>query len=184
MADFRPEDIDLAEVAASLQDQFRNQLPVGYIPGKTKIRDAVMSKLGCSALEAERIVDTMSMRGFLRYGGTPSGALDGPLPWLIETKPSASRRRFDRVRRERTKVPRETLEHHRCWIRRIRTSVTTDQAWHPRVHQQKMAVPLACNGCALRVFRSSSSACSGPCSYMLRWSGSQQAWWALAFSFF
>ena len=90
MTDFRAEDTDLAEVAASLQHQFRNQPPVGYLPGKTKIRDAIMSKLGCSALEAERIVDTMSMRGFLRYGGTPTGALDGPLPWVIETKPSVA----------------------------------------------------------------------------------------------
>lgn len=84
------EEMDLAGIASDLRRSFGDRPPTGYLPGKTAFRDAIMNKRDCSALEAEQIVDTMVARGFLRYQGSPSGAIDGSQPWTIDTKSSIS----------------------------------------------------------------------------------------------
>lgn len=80
------EQIDLDDVSERLSRLFDHHPPVGYLRGKAVLRDAVGSLLGCSALEAEEIVDTMESRGFLRYGGDPSAPAEADTPWAIDTE--------------------------------------------------------------------------------------------------
>jgi hypothetical protein len=77
------EEIDLAELTASLRARFAGAAPVGYLDGRTALRDAVGDALGCSALEAEEIVDTLVARGFVRYQGDPAAAVDNERGWSL-----------------------------------------------------------------------------------------------------
>lgn len=78
-----PEEIDLAVLAASMVQAFAGSPPAGYVEGKTALRDWVVSRLDCSELEAEQIVDTMVARGFLRFTGDPGASLDDGV-WQLE----------------------------------------------------------------------------------------------------
>jgi hypothetical protein len=69
-----PESVDLAALAERLGRQAPSSAISGYLAGKTWFRDAVVSDLGCSELEAETIVDTLVNRGFLTYSGDPRSA--------------------------------------------------------------------------------------------------------------
>jgi hypothetical protein len=80
------EEIDLDVLSERLSAFFDHRPPVGYLRGKGVLRDAVIRLLGCSALEAEELVDTMESRGFLRYGGDPSAAAEAATPWAIDTE--------------------------------------------------------------------------------------------------
>jgi hypothetical protein len=84
------EETDLGGIASDLRRSFADRPPTGYLLGKTAFRDAIVKKLDCSALEAEQVVDTMIARGFLRYQGSPSEAIDGRQPWAIDPRPSMS----------------------------------------------------------------------------------------------
>jgi hypothetical protein len=77
------EDVDLAELTALIRARFAGAAPVGYLVGRTALRDAVAEQLECSTLEAEEIVDTLVARGFLRYEGDPSAALDDGRGWSL-----------------------------------------------------------------------------------------------------
>jgi hypothetical protein len=87
MTEFEPEEIDLETIAERLMEVFGEMPPIGYLPGRTALRDAVMSQLGCSELQAEEIVDTMVERGFLRYKGPTYDAVDELEPWQIVDNP-------------------------------------------------------------------------------------------------
>lgn len=71
------EDIDLAELARFLRENVPATWRRGTLDGRTAIRDAVASHLGCSALIAENVVDTMVARGFLGLEGAV-GDSEGP----------------------------------------------------------------------------------------------------------
>jgi hypothetical protein len=86
---FHSEETDLGRVAKELANVFEGGPPKGYLPGRTALRDAVVSKLACSQLEAEQIVDTMISRGFLRYEGAASTEIDDLQPWSIHPTPGA-----------------------------------------------------------------------------------------------
>jgi hypothetical protein len=77
-----PEAVDLAALAERLGKQTPSSPIGGYLVGKTWFRDAVVSNLGCSELEAEQIVDTLVMRGFLVYSGDPRSA-SAPGVWRV-----------------------------------------------------------------------------------------------------
>jgi hypothetical protein len=77
-----PEAVDLAALAERLEKQVPRSPVGGYVVGKTWFRDAVASDLGCSDLEAERIVDTLVLRGFLVYSGDPS-SVSAPGVWRV-----------------------------------------------------------------------------------------------------
>jgi hypothetical protein len=87
---FRPEDVDLADLADALKRIFANQPPIGYLLGRTALRDAVVDHLSCSQLEAEQLIDTMVSRGFLKYRGAPAEQIDDLGPWLIAREPSSA----------------------------------------------------------------------------------------------
>ncbi|MEP7121621.1 MAG: hypothetical protein ABJE95_11950 [Byssovorax sp.] len=80
---FDVEQVDLAALAAGLSRTFQDSSPAGYIRGRTVIRDAVGAQLGCSEVEAERLVETMIGRGFLRFTGDPAAATAGDAIWSI-----------------------------------------------------------------------------------------------------
>ncbi len=77
------EEVDLAELTESLRRRFAGAAPIGYLDGRTALRDAVAAELGCSELEAEDIVDTLVARGFVRYEGDPRAALDEGRAWSL-----------------------------------------------------------------------------------------------------
>jgi hypothetical protein len=79
------EDIDLAELVASLRARFAGAAPVGYLAGRTALRDAVADDLSCSALEAETIGDTLVAHGFVRYEGDPQAPLDDGRGWSLNS---------------------------------------------------------------------------------------------------
>jgi hypothetical protein len=77
------EDVDLAELTAGVRHRFSGAAPIGYLAGRTALRDAVILELGCSDLEAETIVDTLVARGFVRYEGDPEAAVDDGRGWAF-----------------------------------------------------------------------------------------------------
>lgn len=79
------DEIDLAALAEELRRFFYSDPPVGYLRGKTAFRDAVVERIGCSALEAEALVDTMEARGFLRFDGDPNRRAEADTPWDIDS---------------------------------------------------------------------------------------------------
>ncbi len=81
------EDVDLAALAAALRQAFEGSSPVGYVRGRTGLRDAVVAHLGCSEAEAERLVETMISNGFLHYQGDPAEVDESDAIWTIESSP-------------------------------------------------------------------------------------------------
>lgn len=67
-----PETVDLAAVRAVLEQRC-GPFVDGEVVGRTRLRDEVVRHLACSVLDAERVVDTMVGRGFLRKVTTPDG---------------------------------------------------------------------------------------------------------------
>jgi hypothetical protein len=68
----RAEEVDLADLAEGLRDAVTENPPLGYLEGRTVLRDLVEDRLGCSDLEAEELVDTLVSCGFLRFSGDPA----------------------------------------------------------------------------------------------------------------
>ncbi len=67
------EDIDLSNLAERIQRHIPpTDPPVGYLRGRSYFRDVIVHELGCSELEAEELVDTLEMNGYLRFEGDPS----------------------------------------------------------------------------------------------------------------
>jgi hypothetical protein len=67
------EDIDLSDLAERIQRHIPpTDPPVGYLRGRSYFRDVIVHELGCSELEAEELVDTLEMNGYLRFEGDPS----------------------------------------------------------------------------------------------------------------
>ena len=56
------ERVDIADLCDS-----GASLPQSYVAGKTALRDAIMDRLDCSAIRAERIVDWMERSGLIQF---------------------------------------------------------------------------------------------------------------------
>ncbi len=76
------EQIDLAALAAGLEHRVFGSSLAGWVRGRTHLRDAVIERLACSELEAERLVDVLVSRGFLCFSGDPGSAQGGEI-WTI-----------------------------------------------------------------------------------------------------
>ena len=83
----RMESIDLAALAEELRRFFWTDPPDGYLRGKTAFREAIMQRLGCSAVEAEELVETLELQGFLRFSGDPNARSEADAPWQIDSAP-------------------------------------------------------------------------------------------------
>lgn len=75
------ETLDLAELASSLEQSLGARV-AGAIAGRTAIRDALVSKLDCSELEAELLVDTLIARRFV----VQQRQADGRVAWLLSAE--------------------------------------------------------------------------------------------------
>ncbi len=69
---FDPESVDLAALRSALEARC-GAFVEGEVVGRTALRDEVAQQVGCSVLDAERLVDTMVGRGFLRRQVTSDG---------------------------------------------------------------------------------------------------------------
>jgi hypothetical protein len=77
------EQIDLRELTVALQREFRQVPLLGAMTGRTQLRDATAERLGCSLIEAECLIDTLVLRGYLWL----DDAAEVPATWKI--KPDA-----------------------------------------------------------------------------------------------
>ncbi len=78
------ERIDLAEVARLILRHIpANEPPVGYLRGRSYFRDVLVHELRCSEMEAEQLVDTLEMNGYLHFEGNPSERSVADSRWEI-----------------------------------------------------------------------------------------------------
>ncbi|MFP2934039.1 hypothetical protein ACLESO_54720 [Pyxidicoccus sp. 3LG] len=77
------EDLDLQQLTAELKRTLGPGEPVGYLRGKALMRDVLVSMRGFSELEAEELIDTLELRGFLKFLGDPSERSVADAHWDI-----------------------------------------------------------------------------------------------------
>lgn len=87
------DETELADLALALRRRFEHQPPVGYLDGKTALRDAVEAEIACSDLEAEEIVDTLELQHHLVYEGDPTSPLEESATWRIAERDVIERER-------------------------------------------------------------------------------------------
>lgn len=79
------EQIDLEDLARRIRRHVPpNDPPVGYLRGRSYFRDVVAHELHCSDLEAEQLVDTLEVNGYLRFEGDPSERSVADSRWQID----------------------------------------------------------------------------------------------------
>ena len=61
------EEIDLSQLARHLRRRYGRHLYASYLRGKTLIRDALIDHLRCSEYEAEELVETLELMGYVRF---------------------------------------------------------------------------------------------------------------------
>lgn len=81
------ENTDFPGFARSLASTFFHDPPVGYLRGKTQMRDALVATKGLSELEAEEVLDTLEMQGFLHFEGDPAKPSEVDTEWVISDHP-------------------------------------------------------------------------------------------------
>jgi hypothetical protein len=79
-----PDELDLKALAEELRVSLGDAHPVGYLRGKALMRDALVSDRGFSELEAEELIDTLEMQGYLHFLGDPAERSHADTPWDIE----------------------------------------------------------------------------------------------------
>jgi len=77
------DDLDLQQLTAELKHMLPHGEPVGYLRGKSLMRDMLLSMNRFSELEAEELIDTLESRGFLRFLGDPSERSVADSHWEI-----------------------------------------------------------------------------------------------------
>lgn len=78
------DDLDLKWLTECLQRELGHKGPVGYLRGKSLMRDLLVRDSGFSQLEAEELVDTLEARGFLHFLGDPADRSRADAPWELE----------------------------------------------------------------------------------------------------
>lgn len=78
-----PEEIDLEELAHELRGSLKPGDPVGYLRGKSLMRDVLVHDKHYSELEAEELIDTMEIQGFLHFLGDPTERSQADSHWEI-----------------------------------------------------------------------------------------------------
>ncbi|WP_404371426.1 hypothetical protein ACIHQR_13175 [Corallococcus coralloides] len=79
------DDLDLRQLTAQLKARLGPGEPVGYLRGKSLMRDLLLDLRDnrFSELEAEELVDTLEARGFVRFLGDPAERSVADAPWDI-----------------------------------------------------------------------------------------------------
>jgi hypothetical protein len=79
-----PESVDLGRVTQRLHDLFQHDPLLGYLHGKTAMRNALEDTFQISELDAEELLDTMESRGFIHFDGDPTSESEVEASWEIE----------------------------------------------------------------------------------------------------
>ena len=79
-----PEDLDLEALTQQLRAALGPGEPVGYLRGKSLMRDILVQQRGFSELEAEELIDTLELRGFLHFLGDPAERSVADAPWKLD----------------------------------------------------------------------------------------------------
>lgn len=79
--------IDLSELTERILHRYSHQIPTGYLPGKTAIRDIVVSMTPIPITKAEMLVGEMERRGFIAYAGDPQQVDHAHLSWSLNPTP-------------------------------------------------------------------------------------------------
>jgi hypothetical protein len=79
-----PEDLDLVQVAHEIKAALLPGEPIGYLRGKSLMRNVLVQHSGFSELEAEELIDTMELRGILRFLGDPAEPSHAESRWRID----------------------------------------------------------------------------------------------------
>jgi hypothetical protein len=79
------EHVDLAAVAEQLRSRFQCSPVTGHMGALAAFRDVVADRLGCSMTDAERIVETLVARGFLRPSHEPGAVPPERVRWIVST---------------------------------------------------------------------------------------------------
>jgi hypothetical protein len=77
------DDLDLRQLTAELKAALGPGEPVGYLRGKSLMRNVLVDMKGFSELEAEELIDTLELRGFLRFLGDPTERSVADSHWEI-----------------------------------------------------------------------------------------------------
>jgi len=77
------EDLDLQQLTADLKNTLGPGEPIGYLRGKALMRDVLVHMKRFSELEAEELIDTLELRGFLRFLGDPTERSVADSHWEI-----------------------------------------------------------------------------------------------------
>jgi hypothetical protein len=77
------DDLDLRQLTADLKHMLAPGEPVGYLRGKSLMRNLLVETKGFSELEAEELIDTLEIRGFLRFLGDPTERSVADAHWEI-----------------------------------------------------------------------------------------------------
>jgi hypothetical protein len=80
----RIEDLDLAEITEKIRRHIPpTEPPVGYLRGRSYFRDVLVHELGISEFEAEALVDTLELNGYLKFEGDPSERSQAESRWHV-----------------------------------------------------------------------------------------------------
>jgi hypothetical protein len=75
------DDIDLQQLTEELHETLHHGEPVGYLRGKALMRDALVHRKAFSELEAEELIDTLELRGYLHFLGDPTERSEADSHW-------------------------------------------------------------------------------------------------------
>lgn len=78
------EDIDLQQVTEELRAALGPGEPIGYLRGKALMRDVLVQQKGFSLLEAEELIDTLEMQGYLQFLGDPAERSVADSHWELQ----------------------------------------------------------------------------------------------------
>lgn len=78
------DDLDLQALTEDLKGMVHHHGPVGYLRGKSLMRDLLVEKKGFSQLDAEDLIDTLEMQGYLHFLGNTSERSETDSPWEIK----------------------------------------------------------------------------------------------------
>ena len=68
--------------------------PIGYLSGRTQMRNVVAEETGCSLLRAERLIEELEVKGHLAYEGDTYAPQRLPSSWTIVEELDAPREEF------------------------------------------------------------------------------------------
>ncbi len=82
-----PDDLDLQQLTQELRTRLKPGEPIGYLRGKSLMRDLIVHEFGFSELDAEALIDTLEARGFLHFLGDPADRSHAESHWDLQSKP-------------------------------------------------------------------------------------------------